>query len=139
MKHDVRNLSGHELDYAVLIAGGGLPEGYSVKQVEDYWVLTPSAPRKSTFLICSDEVHARFVLSRSQTRRMQPSVDWEFAGKVIETEGLSLFPVVGADQNTSAWIARRGGDEIVEGIAHCPTVAVSRWLVANRLGVEVEW
>ena len=111
VKHAVFNLSGHELDYATVLANGGPPEGYTVRHVEDYWVLVPGAPRKPTFFICSDDVFVRMSMMGSQNRRLQPSADWSFAGKVIEAESLSLTPADGVESLQPSWAAFKVNDD----------------------------
>ncbi len=138
MKLTTEELDGHLLDYAVLLASGGAPEGYVIRAVDGYWVLAPTAPRRPTLLVCNDRDFAKFALMGNQNRRFQPSADWAATGQILERAGISLSPSFDEVGNVLSWSASRSGVEPRGFSARSPLVAVLRCFVHLKLGEEFE-
>ena len=137
MKQITEEIEGHLLDYAVLLADGA-PDGYTIRPVENYWVLVPSAPRKPTFVICNDQDYLKFSLLGSQHRRYRPSADWAATGVILERERIALMPSISNHSNSLLWSAVKLGENEKTFVARSPIVAVLRCFVAGKLGEEFD-
>lgn len=137
MKQIAETLEGHLLDYAVLLAAGA-PDGYTIRPVENYWVLVPSASRKPTFVICNEQDYAKFSMLGSQNRRYRPSADWAATGLILERERVALAPSVSDLSNSLLWSAVKLGENARTFVARSPIVAVLRCFVADKLGEEFD-
>lgn len=83
--------------------------------------------------------HGLFIEHSGKSMRYSPSVNWEYAGPIIEHEQIPISPVVGGTWE-SEYVCWQGEDDAdtktVRG--KTPLIAAMRAFVASKFGDEVE-